>query len=87
MAIPRFQMDHHRSPISLSIDEGRRKEDHKVGEGARKGQDTLHFTDGTTSTEAFLAHKPKMQLRGNLATQLGVETNPQGTIKVNPPLK
>ncbi|CAG8962003.1 hypothetical protein HYFRA_00014111 [Hymenoscyphus fraxineus] len=45
---------------------------------------TLHFQDGTTKTEGFLAHKPKFELRGDLADQLGLEKQ-NGVIKVNPP--
>ncbi|CAE7193010.1 hypothetical protein CFE70_007109 [Pyrenophora teres f. teres 0-1] len=48
---------------------------------------TLHFADDTIATEAFLVHKPKFRLKGDLAAQLGLEmTSPQGTcIKVFPP--
>jgi thioredoxin reductase len=45
----------------------------------------LHFTDGTSATEAFIAHKPKTKLRGDLAQQLCLELAPAGIIKVNPP--
>jgi thioredoxin reductase len=44
-----------------------------------------HFADGTRATEAFIAHKPKTKLRGNLAQQLGLERTPAGVIKVSPP--
>ncbi|KAI0886477.1 FAD/NAD(P)-binding domain-containing protein [Annulohypoxylon maeteangense] len=46
---------------------------------------TLHFEDGNSRTEAFIAHKPKPALRGNLHKQLGLEISPAGTIVVNPP--
>jgi thioredoxin reductase len=45
----------------------------------------LHFTDGTSATEAFIAHKPKTKLRGDLAQQLCLELAPASIIKVNPP--
>jgi thioredoxin reductase len=57
----------------------------KLEKALERAQVTLHFADGTTTTEAFLAHKPKMRLKGDLATQLGLDTSPQGTIKINPP--
>ncbi|KAI2469307.1 FAD/NAD(P)-binding domain-containing protein [Annulohypoxylon bovei var. microspora] len=46
---------------------------------------TLHFEDGSSKTEAFVAHKPKPALRGNLHKQLGMDISPAGTIVVNPP--
>lgn len=46
---------------------------------------TLQFDDDSSETEAFLAHKPKTRLRGELAQQLGLELMPMGTVKVNPP--
>ncbi|KAI0470483.1 FAD/NAD(P)-binding domain-containing protein [Xylariaceae sp. FL0804] len=47
---------------------------------------TIHFEDGTTKDEAFLAHKPVSKLKSSfLADQLGLELTPQGDIKVNPP--
>lgn len=46
---------------------------------------TIYFDDGTSRTEAFLAHKPSTKLRGSLAQQLGVELTPFGTIKVEGP--
>lgn len=46
---------------------------------------TLNFEDGTSITEAFLAHKPKTKLRGNLALQLGCALSPMHTVVVNPP--
>jgi thioredoxin reductase len=54
----------------------------KTSERARV---TLNFDDGTSITEAFLAHKPKTKLRGNLAQQLRLELSPTKTITVNPP--
>lgn len=51
-----------------------------------RAQVELHFEDGTTKTEAFLAHKSHVKLRGKLAEQLGVElVSSNGTIKVSPP--
>ena len=46
---------------------------------------TLHFDDGTSITEAFLAHKPKTKIRGDLAEQLGCAISPMRTVVVNPP--
>lgn len=46
----------------------------------------ITFEDGSTRAEGFLAHKPIMRLRsGTIAEQLGLETTPQGDIKVIPP--
>ncbi|KAH7408075.1 hypothetical protein DE146DRAFT_675213 [Phaeosphaeria sp. MPI-PUGE-AT-0046c] len=46
---------------------------------------TLEFANGTSITEAFLAHKPKTKLRGDLAQQLGCALSPMQTVLVNPP--
>jgi gliotoxin/aspirochlorine biosynthesis thioredoxin reductase len=46
---------------------------------------TLHFEDGSSTTEAFLAHKPKTKLRGDLAEQLGCDFTPMKTVLVKPP--
>ena len=54
----------------------------KVGKGA---QVTLHFEDGTTNTEGFLAHHPNTHARGPFAQQLGLELVEEGDIKVFPP--
>jgi gliotoxin/aspirochlorine biosynthesis thioredoxin reductase len=46
----------------------------------------ITFEDGSTRSEGFLACKPVMRLRnGYLAEQLGLDTTPQGDIKVIPP--
>lgn len=51
-----------------------------------RAQVNLHFEDGTTKTEAFIAHKSHVKLRGTLPEQLGVEVlAKEGTIKVSPP--
>ncbi|KAI1170916.1 FAD/NAD(P)-binding domain-containing protein [Nemania sp. FL0916] len=55
----------------------------KLVKAPERSRITLEFEDGTTTTEAFLAHKPKTKLRGDLAQQLGLEV--AGCIKVNPP--
>jgi thioredoxin reductase len=57
----------------------------KFTKGPRDSEVILHFEDGTTKTEGFLAHKPKGAQRSPFAEQLGLEMSPQGTIKVNPP--
>lgn len=54
----------------------------KVPERARI---TLEFEDGTIITEAFLAHKPKSKLRGDLAQQLGCDLSPSNLVAVSPP--
>jgi len=47
---------------------------------------TVSVEDGTQLTESFLVHKPKMQVNGPFAEQLGLETFTFGheIIKVNP---
>lgn len=50
-----------------------------------RAQVTLQFTDGTSKTEGFLAHKPSHNLRGDLAQQLGLDLTPMGTIAISPP--
>lgn len=57
----------------------------KLVKAPERSEVTIHFEDGTTKTEGYLAHKPKAVLRGDLAQQLGLDMTPQGTIKVNPP--
>ena len=58
----------------------------KFTKGPSKAEVIIHFEDGTTKTEAFIAHKPKSQLRArNLIEELGVEVTPQGTMKASPP--
>jgi thioredoxin reductase len=57
----------------------------KIEKGQQRSQVILRLEDGSETTEAFLAHKPKFRLRGNLAEQLGCELTPMGTIKVSPP--
>lgn len=45
----------------------------------------IHFQDGSTVTEAFLAHRPGTKLRGSLTEQLGCNLAPHGGILVTPP--
>ncbi|KAI0003964.1 FAD/NAD(P)-binding domain-containing protein [Xylariaceae sp. FL0662B] len=45
----------------------------------------LHFGDGARSTEAFVAHKPKFALHGDLHQQLGLQLSSTGMIVVSPP--
>lgn len=48
---------------------------------------TVHLEDGTALTEGFLVHKPRMQVNGDFAKQLGLEMAVFGheIIKVHPP--
>lgn len=57
----------------------------KLSKAPHRAQITLHFTDGTTKTEGFLAHKPSTKVRGDLAMQLGLGFTSKGTIAVSPP--
>ena len=57
----------------------------KLVKAPERTQVTLQFTDGTSKTEGFLAHKPSTKLRGDLAQQLGLDLTPMGTIVVSPP--
>lgn len=45
----------------------------KMVKSPERAQVTLHFEDGTMKTEAFVAHKSHVKLRGTLPEQLGVE--------------
>ena len=45
----------------------------------------LHFEDGRSVNEGFLAHKPKNELIGKFHEQLGLEVNQQGDITTTPP--
>ncbi|KAJ4391003.1 hypothetical protein N0V93_004602 [Gnomoniopsis smithogilvyi] len=57
----------------------------RLRKGPKRAEMVIEFDDGTSRTEAFLAHKPKTKLRGSLAQQLGLQLTPMGIIKVNPP--
>ncbi|KAL8827760.1 MAG: hypothetical protein Q9191_002988 [Dirinaria sp. TL-2023a] len=57
----------------------------RLEKGSHRAQVILHFSDGTHAVESFLAHKPKCQLSGTFAQQLGLELTPQGDLKVTPP--
>lgn len=70
------------APAPMTINSKKTK---KLVKGPDHSPIELQFDDGTSDLEAFLAHKPKTQLRGSLAQQLGLELAPQGTIKVNRP--
>lgn len=71
-----------KAPAPMTVDSKKIK---KLAKGPERSQIVLHLEDGTSRTEAFLAHKPKTRLRGSLHQQLGLEVAPQGNIKVNPP--
>lgn len=53
--------------------------------GPHRAEVILHFSDGSTAVEGFLGHKPKCQLNGTFAQQLGLELTPQGDLKTTPP--
>jgi pyruvate/2-oxoglutarate dehydrogenase complex dihydrolipoamide dehydrogenase (E3) component len=57
----------------------------KLSKGENAADVVVHFADGSTQVEAFLAHSPKTHAKGPFVEQLGLETTPQGDIKVNPP--
>lgn len=47
---------------------------------------TIHFSDGSDSKrEGFLVHRPKTEINGPLAQQLGLQLTPGGDILTNPP--
>lgn len=71
-----------KAPAPMTV-ESRKIE--KLAKAPERSQIVLHFEDGTSKTEAFLAHKPKTKLRGSLHEQLQLEVAPQGNIKVSPP--
>lgn len=54
----------------------------RLEKGSEKAQVTLHFEDGSTVTEAFLAHMPRSVVRGPFCEQLGVEMTPEGLVAV-----
>ena len=56
-----------------------------LSKGSHGAEVMLHFTDGSSVTEGFLAHKPKCQLKGDFAQQLGLELTPQGDLQASPP--
>lgn len=57
----------------------------KLVKGAKAAEVEVHFADGDSQTEGFIAHKPKTQLRGTLAQQLGLELTPKGVLELKPP--
>lgn len=69
------------APAPMSVDS---RTISKLVKAPERAQVTLQFTDGTSKTEGFLAHKPSTKLRGDLAKQLGLEVTPVGTIVVSP---
>lgn len=47
---------------------------------------TVHFADGSSPRrENFLVHRPKTEINGPFAQQLGLQLTPQGDIFTNPP--
>lgn len=69
-------------PCAMSVDT---RKITKLVKAPNRAEVTLHFENGTETTEGFLAHKPKSKLRGDLAEQLGLEMTPKAIIQVNPP--
>lgn len=57
----------------------------RLEKGPHRAEVILHFSDGSQAVEGFLAHKPKCQLTGTFAQQLGLELTPQGDLKTTPP--
>ncbi|KAL8648012.1 MAG: hypothetical protein Q9210_005224 [Variospora velana] len=57
----------------------------RLEKGPSRAQVILHFSDGSQAVQGFLAHKPKCQLTGPFAQQLGLDLTPQGDIKTTPP--
>lgn len=52
---------------------------------SKRSEIILHFDDGQSKLEGFLAHKPVSRLRGDLHDQLGLAIGPKGTILAQPP--
>ena len=57
----------------------------RLEKGPHRAEVILHFADGSHAIEGFLAHKPKCQLVGTFAQQLGLDLTPQGDLKATPP--
>jgi gliotoxin/aspirochlorine biosynthesis thioredoxin reductase len=57
----------------------------RLEKGPKKAEVIVHFQDGSQETEGFLGHKPKFQLKGPFAQQLGLDMTPMGDIKTDPP--
>lgn len=57
----------------------------KLIKGEIEAQVEVVFEDGEKKMEGFLAHKPIGKPNGPWVEQLGLETTPQGDIKVNLP--
>ncbi|KAG9231922.1 hypothetical protein BJ875DRAFT_468218 [Amylocarpus encephaloides] len=67
----------------ISIDDRRIA---KLVKGLNRADVEVVFTDGQTKVEGFITHKPVGKLNGPWVEQLGLETTPQGDIKVSFPL-
>lgn len=57
----------------------------KLVKGPKGAEVEVVLADGTKKMEGFIAHKPKGVVNGPFVEQLGLETTPQGDIKVNFP--
>lgn len=50
----------------------------RLEKGPKREEVIVHFQDGSQETEGFLGHKPKCQLKGPFAQQLGLDMTPMG---------
>ena len=57
----------------------------RLEKGPMKAEVIIHFSDGGSKVEGFLAHKPTCQLKGPFAQQLRLDLTPTGDIKTSPP--
>ena len=57
----------------------------QLEKGPHRAEVIIHFSDGSQVVEGFIGHKPKCQLNGTFAQQLGLELTPQGDLKAAPP--
>ncbi|KAF2265216.1 FAD/NAD(P)-binding domain-containing protein [Lojkania enalia] len=69
-------------PVNISLDS---RPIARLEKAAGHAAVRVHFTDGTSVLEGFLAHKPKCEVAGSLAAQLQLELAPNGDIATKPP--
>lgn len=62
------------APAPMTVDP---REIAKLVKGPNGAEVEVHFKNGDSQTEGFIAHKPKSKLRGTLAEQLGLELTPK----------
>lgn len=77
-----LQAAFHAAPAPMTVNS---KDIVKLVKAPERARITVNFDDGSGIEEAFLGHKPKTKLRGDLAQQLGCELAPMKTVLVNPP--